>query len=64
MDRMNELIELMVEHEVKNCFYGHLHGWAFQKSFEGMIGNISFKLISADYLDFMPVLIERSNEYE
>lgn len=60
----NELIELMIEHGVKNCFYGHLHGGGFQKSFEGVMCGINFKLISADYLDFTPILIERSNESE
>lgn len=55
----NELIELMIEHNVKKCFYGHLHGRGFQKSFEGMMQGINFKLISADYLNFIPILTSR-----
>lgn len=53
----NELLELMIEHNVSKCFYGHLHGRSFQKSFEGMMEGIDFRLISADYLYFVPMFI-------
>ena len=51
---MNELIELMNEHEVKNCLYGHLHGKAFENAFYGELYGINFDLVSADYLEFCP----------
>ena len=55
---MNELIELMNTYGVKNCLYGHLHGSALKNPLEGELYGIKFKLISADYLNFMPIKIK------
>ena len=55
---MNELIELMNTYGVKNCLYGHLHGSALKNPLEGELYGINFKLISADYLNFMPIKIK------
>lgn len=51
------LIELMKEYAVKRCYFGHIHGVygvAPVHSFEG----IDFYMVSADYLDFTPLLVE------
>ncbi|MBR2987634.1 MAG: metallophosphoesterase, partial [Clostridia bacterium] len=51
------LIDRMKEYGVKRCYYGHIHGVygvAPVHHFEG----IDFHLVSADYLNFSPVLIE------
>ncbi|MBP5426945.1 MAG: metallophosphoesterase [Clostridiales bacterium] len=53
----SELMDLMNQYKVKNCLYGHLHGGAFHKVFEGIMQDINFKCISADYLEFSPILI-------
>ena len=55
-----EIIELLVSYNVRRCYYGHVHGKNSIKS--AMIGekhNIYFKLISADYLRFLPLLVEK-----
>ena len=51
-----ELIEIMHEYGVKVCYYGHIHGnysVPFVTNFEG----IDFKIVSADYQNFVPYLI-------
>lgn len=54
---MNELIELMNMYGVENCLYGHLHGISLKNPFEGNLYGVNFRLISADYLKFMPIKI-------
>lgn len=51
-----EIVDVLHEYEIKRCFYGHIHGnyaVPFRTEFEG----ISFFIISADYLSFVPYLI-------
>lgn len=55
--RSDPVISLMKSYGVKRCFFGHLHGTAQQKAFEGMFEGIDFKLVSADFLQFTPRLI-------
>ena len=58
--RCDPVIDLMKRYDVKKCFFGHLHGAAQQKVFEGIYGGIRFKLISADFLNFVPFLVANS----
>jgi len=53
-----EIIELLHKYEVKNCFYGHLHGPSHGLATEGIWDGIEYKLVSADRLDFKPYLIK------
>ena len=55
--RCDVFINKMREYGVKKCFYGHLHGQAIQRRFEGVSDGIDYALISADYLKFKPVKI-------
>ena len=48
----NEFIELLNEYNIKECYYGHLHGKSHNDAVEGNVNGIELKLISADYLDF------------
>jgi uncharacterized protein len=51
----NEIIELLQDFEVDLCIYGHLHGEEAHKNrIEGERWGINFKLVSADFLDFIP----------
>ena len=54
----SEIITLLSKYHVKECFYGHLHGKSCQYAFQDTYNNISFKMISADYLQFKPYLIK------
>jgi len=52
-----DIISLLNEFGVKKCFYGHLHGEGFRLAAEGQIEEITYKLISADYINFKPLRI-------
>ena len=55
--RCDEILELLDKYSVKKCCYGHLHGKSLQYAFQGFIGCTEFRLVSADYLDFVPKLL-------
>lgn len=51
----NELmLEVLHEFDVKDCYYGHLHGKIHQKAVKGWKDGICYHLISGDYLQFIP----------
>ena len=50
-----EIIDLLREHGVRLCCYGHLHGKSCPLSFNGWYGGTQYKLVSADFVDFKPV---------
>lgn len=51
----NELmLEVLHEFEVKDCYYGHLHGKIHEKAVQGLKDGIHYHLISGDYLQFVP----------
>lgn len=61
-DKNNEIdgmifIKTMQQFNVKQCYYGHLHGKSYSEAIEGQIGGVELKLISADFLDFKPYKI-------
>lgn len=47
-----EFFKTMKKHNVKTCYYGHLHSNSHKDAIEGNVEGINFNLISADYLDF------------
>lgn len=51
-------IDVMKKYDIKSCFYGHLHGEGIKGAIEGNIEGVEVKLISADYLNFRPILIK------
>ena len=56
---VDEIMQVMINNEIDRCYYGHIHGVSFKsrRAFEGDYKGIEFKLISADYLKFMPLKI-------
>ena len=54
-----EIVATLKEFGIKTCFYGHLHSFATKCAFEGERDGINFSLISGDYLEFLPKLIEK-----
>ena len=54
----SEFINTFEKYNIHKCFYGHLHGKSHNEAVEGKIGNIEYKLISADFLDFDLIKIE------
>lgn len=50
------LIELMKDYGIKRCYYGHLHNaYDIPRSFD--FEGIDMRIVSADYLDFIPLKI-------
>lgn len=57
--KCEEIMQVLTSHNVKRCFFGHLHG-----NFSSFVNNetvdgVKFSLISADFLEFCPKLIEK-----
>ena len=52
-----EFAHLMAEGGIDICVYGHLHGKAHKKVFEGEFEGTKFVCASADYIGFDPVRI-------
>lgn len=52
-----EILELMKAYDVRQCFYGHLHGASHGLAMEGQWDGIEYRLVSADRLDFQPYLV-------
>lgn len=57
-----EIYSVLLEYQVKRCYYGHLHGFASAKAFNGEKDGIRFRLISCDYTDFCPVLVQKEGK--
>lgn len=53
-----DLLEVMYRHNIKRCWYGHIHGRkGHQNAVNGEKDGIVFQLVSADYVQFCPVKI-------
>ena len=48
---------MLEKYGVKGCWYGHIHGRGIASAFEGRLGGVDYRLVSADALDFRPVKI-------
>ena len=49
-----EIIDLLERYEVSGCYYGHLHGNSHKLALEGTTGGVEYRLVAADYLNFIP----------
>lgn len=58
-DCCDEILSLLNKYGIKKCYYGHLHGVAAKYAFDDDADGISFKLISADRLGFVPYLVKK-----
>lgn len=58
-DRYNyDILEVLYNHNVKDCYYGHLHGKKNHNyAINGERDGINFHLISGDFVQFQPVKI-------
>jgi len=52
-----EIIDVMAAYGVKRCFYGHIHGSGFKYAVEGQVEGITYKMVSADAVQFSPYKI-------
>lgn len=49
-----EIVSVMTEYKVKACYYGHIHGYGHRHAVLGNVEGITYHMISADFLDFVP----------
>ena len=54
----SEFLDIMNAYGVKRCIYGHLHGISHASAPIGIFSGIKLQLVSCDYLNFIPMLIE------
>lgn len=52
--RCPEMIAKLEEYHVEHCYYGHLHGPTHKRAIEGKLGGVSYHLVAADYVGFVP----------
>ena len=54
--RCDEILSLLKKHEIKRCYFGHIHS-SYQLPSTFHEDEIRFQLIAADYLDFIPQIL-------
>jgi len=52
-----EILEVLHKHDIKQCFYGHIHGKSCEYSINGERDGIKYTLISSDFIQFDPYKI-------
>jgi len=55
----HDIIAVMNDYGVTNCWYGHIHGYGHRAAVQGEIEGITYELVSADFLDFIPQKIDK-----
>ena len=60
--RCGEIIELMKRYGVTRCIYGHLHSDSLRYAVTGEQEGIEFILTSGDYINFIPVLLKKTEK--
>lgn len=54
-----EILEILTEYQITDCFYGHLHGpQAHALAEKNVYNGIRMHLIAADFLNFQPLRID------
>ncbi len=49
---------LLRQYGVSHCYYGHLHGESLRAAFTGPRDGVCYHVVSADHLNFRPVMIK------
>lgn len=53
------IMNVLKENNIERCYYGHLHGGAITGAINEVYDGIKFQLVSADYLNFCPLFINK-----
>jgi len=51
------ILDVLLKHDVKKCFYGHVHGKGHAYSVQGQYDGVEYTMISSDFLHFIPYKI-------
>ena len=57
--KCEEIMDVLIKHGIKRCFYGHLHGASCLYAVQNEVDGIDFSLVSADFLQFCPRILEK-----
>jgi len=52
-----DILDVMYKYNIKECYYGHLHGRSHKNAVCGERDGINFHLIASDFVQFCPVLV-------
>ena len=55
----NEMMNVLKKHGIDRCYYGNLHGESTLRAVKETVDGIKFSLVSADFLEFCPKIIEK-----
>ncbi len=50
--KSEEILNVLYSNDVKNVYYGHLHGRSCKYAVTGLVDGINYDFISSDYLEF------------
>lgn len=53
------IMNVLKAYKIERCYYGHLHGGAINGAINDVYDGIKFQLVSADYLGFCPLFINK-----
>ncbi len=48
------ILDVLKRHDIKKCWYGHIHGRSCENAFIGERDGIFYQLVSSDYIQFVP----------
>lgn len=51
-DKSQEILDVLHKNNIKNVYYGHLHGKSCKYAIRGEVDGINYDFISSDYLNF------------
>lgn len=57
-DRNEEMLAVLKKYGIKECFYGHIHGYGAKFAVNGTVDGIYYRLAASDYLQFTPLCID------
>lgn len=52
-----DILDVLFRYDIKECYYGHIHGYSQKNAITGMQDGINYRMISSDYLQFMPLKV-------
>lgn len=52
-----DILEVLHRYQIQRCYYGHIHGKGHYYAFQGIYEETHLRMISGDYLQFMPLQI-------
>lgn len=52
-----DILDVLFKYNIKECYYGHLHGRSHKNAVCGERDGINFHLIASDFVQFCPILV-------